>query len=271
MKSRNVIVAAIVVGIFSMTSGAMTSGAMTSGAMGAQCTGSVCIDVHADPTTGKVVIDATKIIPGIIPSSTPTAAPKAPVKPAKKPVTALAPKPVVKRTVNPTPRPYVRHVPYVYHPPKPKPAKTISTPTPVAAVNLADQITQLLPLRNIYVEPSGGAIASIPTYFWTDTNSIFNTATTILGVGVGVTLNPSFTWNFGDGASMTLDHPGAPLPDKSVGHVYSKAGRYNVTLIVSWLGSWAAGGYSYPVIGGAIVQSYSTNLTVLPAPTRFGN
>jgi hypothetical protein len=254
MKSRIFSVAAIVIGIFSVAPGAI----------GAQCTGSVCIDVHTDPLTGKVIIDATKIIPG----STPT--PVAKPKPVTKPAPKVLPKPTVKRTVNPTPRPYVRHVPYVYHPPKPKPAKTITQPA-VAAVNLADQISQLLPLRNIYIQPAQGAVASIPAYFWTDTASIFNTATTILGVGVGVTLNPSFIWNFGDGSSVTVTEPGAPLPDKTVAHTFTRAGRYTVTLTVSWLGSWAAGGYSYPVVGGAIVQNYSTLVTVLPAPTKFGH
>ena len=226
-----------------------------------QCTGNVCIDVHTDPTTGKVIIDATKIIPGSTP--TPIAKPKAPQK--------AKPRPTVKRTVNPTPRPYDRHVPYVYHPRTPKPAPTITQAKAVAAVNLADQITSLLPVRNIYVEPEQGAIAQIPTYFWTDTNSFFSTSTVILGVAVGVTLNPTFLWDFGDGTSFTTTNPGGALPDKTVSHTYKKAGTYLVTLQVSWLGSWAAGAYSYPVLGGAIVQSYSTRLLVAPAPTYFNH
>jgi len=226
----------------------------------AQCTNNVCIDVHTDPITGKVIIDATKKIPGS------TIAPVAP-----KPVVHPTPKPTVKRTINPTPRPYVRHVPYVYHPPKPKPAATIAPPKEVAAVNLADQISQLLPMRHIYVQPPTGVIAQIPTYFWTDTSSIFTTAASILGVSVGVTLNPTFLWQFGDGSSFSTTDPGAQLPDKTITHRYKKAGRYTCTLIVSWLGSWSAGGYSYPVIGSAIIQSYSTMIEVAPAPTIFGN
>lgn len=247
------------------------------GAGASQCTGSVCIDVHTDPTTGKVIIDATKIIPGSTPS--PVAKPKPkPVSKAKPtvkptPVAKSTPLPTPKRTVNPTPRLYVRHVPYVYHhvyhPPKPKPAKTIPPVQVDAGINLADQITALLPLRNIYLEPDQGAIAQIPSYFWTDTSSIFTTATEIFGVAVGVTLNPSFHWDFGDGESMTTTQPGAPLPDKSISHIYRKSGRYIVTLQVSWLGTWSTGAYTYPVIGGAIVQSYSTQLNVLPAPTIF--
>jgi len=234
-------------------------------AFASQCTGSVCIDVHTDPATGKVIIDATKIIPGSTPA--PATKPKPAVKP--KPVAKPSPRPTPKRTVNPTPRPYVRHVPYVYHPPKPKPAKTIATPKAVEAVNLADQITALLPLRNIYVEPPQGAVAQIPTYFWTDTNSLFNTSTMILGVAVGVTLNPTFTWDFGDGSTLNSNQPGGPLPDKTISHIYKSTGRYLVTLHVSWLGTWSSGAYTYPVLGGAIVQSYSTQVIVAPAPTIF--
>ena len=93
----------------------------------------------------------------------------------------------------------------------------------------------------------------------------------ILGVAVGVTLTPSFTWDFGDGSSFTTDQPGAALPDKTVSHTYKKGGTYLVTLHVSWLGTWAAGAYSYPVVGGAIVQSYSSLLVVARAPTFFSH
>ena len=234
----------------------------------AQCTNNVCIEVHTDPITGKVIIDATKKIPGSTPAPV-TSKPAA--HPTPKPTPKPSPKPTVKRTVNPTPRPYVRHVPYVYHPPKPKPAASITTPKEVAAVNLADQISQLLPMRNIFVQPASGVIAQLPTYFWTDTNPLFNTAAQILGVSVGVTLNPTFLWQFGDGSSFTTTQPGAQLPDKTVKHTYKKAGRYTCTLTVSWLGNWSAGGYSYPVTGGAIIQSYSTMIVVAPAPTLFGN
>ena len=230
-----------------------------------QCTNSVCIDVHTDPITGKVIIDATKVIPGSTPAPKPT------VKRTPGPLPKSSVKPTPKRSVNPTPRPYVRHVPYVYHPPKPKPAQTIATPKAVEAVNLADQISQLLPMRNIFIQPASGVIAQIPTFFWTDTNALFRTSTQILGVAVGVNLNPSFYWQFGDGSSKISDQPGQALPDKTIEHTYKKSGIYTVTLTVSWLGTWSAGGYSYPVTGGAIIQTYVTRVTVAPAPTVFGH
>jgi hypothetical protein len=86
---------------------------------------------------------------------------------------------------------------------------------------------------------------------------------------VGVTLNPSFHWDFGDGDWLSSSQPGAPLPDTTISHIYRKAGRYIVTLQVSWLDGGETGAYTYPVIGGAIVQSYSTLLTVSPASTIF--
>jgi len=236
-------------------------------AIASQCTGSVCIDVHTDPKTGKVIIDATKVIPGSTPA--PVKKPKPVIKATAHPSLHPAARPSPKRTVNPTPRPYVRHVPYVYHPPKPKPAKTLQPVQVQAAVNLADQITALLPIRNIYIEPAQGAVSHIPVYFWTDTSSLFRTATEILGVAVGVTLNPTFLWDFGDGSVQSSNEPGAPLPDKTISHTYLKAGRYVVTLHVSWLGTWSSGGYTYPVVGGAIVQSYSVEILVTPAPTYF--
>ncbi len=232
-------------------------------AKAAQCSDNICIDVRSDPITGKIIIDARKVIPGSTPRPTPRV--------TARPTPRLSPKPIVKRTVNPTPRPYVRHIPYVYHPRTPQPATTITVPKVVAAIDLADQISQLLPSHNIFVEPPDGVVAQLPTYFWTDTSSSFKQVSMILGVAVGVALRPTFTWNFGDGGLLISDHPGRALPDRSIQHIYRRAGSYLLTLSIAWTGSWTAGSYSYPVIGGAIIQSYTTRIKVSPAPTLFGH
>ena|GEM_PF-151383 len=233
----------------------------------AQCSDSICIAVRSDPTTGKIIIDARKVIPGSTPRPTPRPTPRVTAQPTPRP----SPKPSVKRTVNPTPRPYIRHIPYLYHPRAPQPAKTLSPPKVVNAINLADQISQLLPPHNVFVEPPTGIVTQMPTYFWTDTPTFFNQISAILGVAVSVSLRPTFTWSFGDGGLLISDQSGGPFPSRSNEHTYRRAGNYLLTLNISWVGSWSAGSYSYPVIGGAIIQSYSTRIKVSPAPTLFGH
>jgi PKD repeat protein len=86
---------------------------------------------------------------------------------------------------------------------------------------------------------------------------------------VGVTLTPFFTWNFGDGTIYSTTSPGAPYPNGTISHTYTSAGTYKVSLTISWAGTWSAENNTYAVLGGNIVQSYSSTFVVSNAPTKF--
>lgn len=83
--------------------------------------------------------------------------------------------------------------------------------------------------------------------------------TSVLGASVQVEATPSsFTWDFGDGSSllMTTD-PGAPYPDHTVSHRYTRAGSYDVVLTTAWRGRYriAGTGRWLPVDGVAETTS----------------
>ena len=159
-----------------------------------------------------------------------------------KPGSTAKPKPKATRVARKyTPRPY--------------------TPKPVAP--------KLLPQRTLFYAPKSGAVVQVPMYFWTDATSTFSTTSLILGISVGVTLTPTFTWNCGDGTSFTTDKPGAAYPDTTISHTYRAAGTYKATLMISWAGTWSAESYIYPVLGGNIVQNYSATYVLSNAPTKF--
>ena len=142
-------------------------------------------------------------------------------------------------------------------------------PKVVAAVSLSDRLTQLLPQRNIFYAPKTGSVVQVPMYFWTDATTQFQTTSMILGINVGVTLMPLFTWNFGDGTLFSTTSPSAPYPNSTISHTYTKAGTYKVSLTISWSGTWSAESNTYPVLGGNIVQNYSSTFVVSNAPTKF--
>jgi len=220
-------------------------------AVAAPCETKVCVQVVTDPTTNQIVITAVQNKPGA------TAKPKP------------APKPKVTRKY--TPRPYTPR-PYT---PRPKPKKPVPKvavsvkPKVIAAVSLSDRLTQLLPQRNIFYVPKAGAVVQVPMYFWTDATKSFATTSMILGISVGVTLTPTFVWDFGDGNTFTTSAPGAAYPDTTISHTYKMAGTYKVSLLISWGGTWSAENNVYPVLGGNIVQKYSANFVVANAPTKF--
>ena len=251
--------------------------------MSGTCSAGPCVSVHTDPLTHQIIITATQNTPGS--TSTPAPVAKTKVVPPKvKPPAAITLKPpaiaptvaplpvLLKPIVAPTPkrpaRPYTPR-PYVYRY-RPR-VKKSATPAAlrVAAVNLSDQISQLLPGNHLLHQPVVDPLSGVPIYFWSDAGNIFSLATAILGIGVNVALAPSFAWNFGDGTHLNVNSAGGPYPNSTVVHTYARAGSYEVDLDISWSGSWSSGGVLAPVLGGAIVQSLSAELVVAPGPTEF--
>jgi PKD domain len=205
-----------------------------------QCSVKICIKVFTDPTTGKVVIQAHQNRAG------------------------STPKPVVHRTPNPHPTRTWSPRPYTPRPYTPRPK-----PKVVTAISLADQLTQLIPMREIYYQPASKTLAQVPVNFWTTTSPTFNTSVVILGVPVSVFLTPTFIWDFGDGTTLSTTELGAPYPNGKISHTYKTTGNFTASLTVSWTGSWLADKLLYPVIGGAIVQKMQVTIPVSPAPTKY--
>jgi len=226
--------------------------------MAAHCAAGPCVQVYTDPMTHQLIIRADQNRPG----------------------SSWQPHPTPKRTYKPRPRPTVKPIPKTWIPYKAVPVvhrtykprvKKKSTVAKVVttALSLSDQITRLLPGSTILYQPAKDAVTGVPVYFWSDTNPVFKVAAAILGVGVNVTMNPSFLWNFGDGSTFSTSKAGGPYPDATITHTYKSAGVYTVNLAISWAGSWAAQGAVLPVLGGAIVQNTSATIQVSAGPTDF--
>ena len=223
-------------------------------AFGAGCAEKVCIAVVTDPSANQIVITATQNKAGS------TTKPKV-VKPkVAKPKVATTPRPVVKKTY----KPVVKTVKKVV----PKKAVTLK-PKVKASVSLSDRITQLLPSSHIIANPTPYGLVQVPTYFYTDAQPTFATTSMVVVLNVAVNLTPTFNWDFGDGSTLQTSIPGRAYPDKTIGHIYKKAGTYPVTLTISWGGTWGAEGNTYAIQGGNIVQTISTAYQVVSAPTTY--
>ena len=226
--------------------------------MSANCALGPCVQVRSDPLTHQLIITANQNRAG----ST--------IAPHPRPVQTY--KPRTRPVAKPKPRSWIpfKAIPIVhraYRPPVKKRspiAKVVTT-----ALALSDQITRLLPGSKILYQPTNDPVTGIPVYLWSDTSTVFQVATAILGVGVSVVMNPTFVWDFGDGGKFTTTSVGGPYPDATVTHSYQKAGIYTINLTTSWAGSWAAQGALLPVLGGAIIQNTSATISVSPGPTDF--
>ena len=208
------------------------------------CNTKVCVKVYTDPKTGKLIITANRNGS----SSTP--------KPA--PTRTWKPRPY-------TPRPYT---------PSAKPTTIVTkkyTPKPVVKLSLSDQLAQLIPMKDIYHQPTANALVQAPVNFWTTTPPTFKTSVVMLGVPITVYLSPTYLWDFGDGTRLSTVSRGAAFPNQSITHIYSRAGSYMASLRITWGGSWKASGATSAVTGGAIVQNLYTEVRVSSAPSKYLN
>jgi len=211
------------------------------------CTTKVCVKVYTDPKTGKLIITANRN------------------------GSSASPKPAPTRTWKP--RPYTpRPKPTLTSPPKPRVIITKKyTPKPVVKLSLSDQLAQLIPVKDIYHQPSATGLVQVPVNFWTTTPPTFKTSVVMLGVPITVYLSPTYLWNFGDGTSFSTASRGGPYPDQSISHTYKRAGSYQASLTISWSGTWRAVGTTSAVSGGAIIQTLYTQVPIASAPSKYLN
>ena len=208
------------------------------------CNTKVCVKVYTDPKTGKLIITA------------------------KQNGSSATPKPIPTRTWKPrpyTPRPYT-----------PRPVATAIvpkkyTPKPVVKLSLSDQLAQLIPMKDIYHQPTANALVQVPVNFWTTTPPTFKTSVVMLGVPITVYLSPTYLWDFGDGTKLSTTSRGAAFPNQSITHTYTRAGSYAASLQITWGGTWQASGATSAVSGGAIVQNLYTEVRVSSAPSKYLN
>lgn len=121
----------------------------------------------------------------------------------------------------------------------------------------SDQFSQLLTTAHPSQQPADGGVVNLPTLFSTNTPAaqLFNE--TLLGVQVTLNVDASWTWNFGDGTTLTSTDPGGAYPVASLSHVYPVAGTYTVALTTNWTGMFSMAGGPPAVIPGGPIRRVS--------------
>jgi hypothetical protein len=207
-----------------------------------------CVDVYTQD--GQLIFEARK-----------GSGPKASAAPKPKPKAVVKPKPVTKPKVAAKPRVAA---------PKKKVAQKKRAPVAVAATSLSDRISKSLPTGGISYQPNYQPLINVPVYFWNDMPPIFRSKVDLIGEVIDVTMRPSFTWAFGDGAFKSTTDPGGPYPNGQITHTYSRPGVYPVILITTWGGTFSHNGIER-AITGEIKKTTALTITVVAAPTRFTN
>ncbi|WP_157631049.1 PKD domain-containing protein [Kribbella catacumbae] len=141
---------------------------------------------------------------------------------------------------------------------------------------LAESKDVLFPRLRVKVQPAGRTLVNLDTIVYTDQSKVSTVTVELLGFPVVVEATPmSYTWNFGDGASVTTSTPGQPYPAKDITHKYMKKGRVGLTLTTHYAARFnvAGTGWQYvdglvPITGPATALQVREAVPVLVEPGR---
>ena len=97
----------------------------------------------------------------------------------------------------------------------------------------------LAPSPITVIDGRGWTFVQIDTVIYSD-DEPQTLATTVGGTPVELRATPvEWHWDFGDNTTpLTTTKPGGPYPNKTVTHVYTHLGTYQVTLTTTWQGQW---------------------------------
>jgi hypothetical protein len=111
----------------------------------------------------------------------------------------------------------------------------------------------LFPKLSVKVQPVGRTLVNLETIVYTDQSKVSTRTVTLLGFPVVVEATPmSYTWSFGDGASVTTTTPGRPYPAKDIIHKYMKKGGVSLTLTTNYAARFNVAGTGWQYIDGTV-------------------
>ncbi|TFH72167.1 hypothetical protein [Cellulomonas sp. HD19AZ1] len=122
-----------------------------------------------------------------------------------------------------------------------------------------------LPAPTLTLQPDRGwVLINIATIVTTDPDPI-TLRTDLLGHGITVEATPTtWTYDFGDGHTLTTRSPGHPYPHHDVFHEYETPGTTTITLTATWTGRYLIDGTTtwHTINGTATTTTTSTPLTI---------
>jgi hypothetical protein len=132
----------------------------------------------------------------------------------------------------------------------------------------------LFPKLGVKIQPAGRTLVNLDTIVYTDQGKVTVQTVDLLGFPVVVEATPmTYTWTFGDGATLTTRSPGKPYPAKEITHKYLKRGDVSVSVTTHYAARFnvAGTGWQYvddlvPVAGPATPLEVREAVPVLVEP-----
>lgn len=128
---------------------------------------------------------------------------------------------------------------------------------------LHETFARAVPQARISSQPSQGLLPQVPTLF--DSGQPVALAPSRHRIGsLAIVLAPiaHWHWDFGDGGRLDTQSAGSRYPDRTVSHVYRKAGVFQVRLRTTWTATYTVDGQGPFAVEGPVIQFAATRIEV---------
>lgn len=149
-------------------------------------------------------------------------------------------------------------------------------PEPEQALTLGDirrAFARLpLPESELVIQPPDGlTLVNFDTNFYTPSTAPITRRVTLLGQAITIEATPSeYHWDFGDGDPLATSEPGAPYPDLTVTHNYTRTGVYRPSLDTVYSGRYRVGNGPWQTIPGTVtIEGAAQQLEAIEAQPKL--
>jgi hypothetical protein len=126
-----------------------------------------------------------------------------------------------------------------------------------------DSFAKDLPALAPRTAPARGILAQLPVVFDSgQPGAEFTASYRLLGEEVRVTARTRWSWEFGDGATLSTDDPGGPYPHLDVSHVYRRAGSVQARVHADWTATFSVDGLGPFAVPEPVTQDATSRIVV---------
>ncbi|MFC5729073.1 MULTISPECIES: PKD domain-containing protein [Nocardioides] len=129
-----------------------------------------------------------------------------------------------------------------------------------------------LPASQLVIQPPDGlTLVNFDTNFYTPSTAPLTRRVVLLGRAITIEATPSeYHWDFDDGELLATSEPGAPYPDLTVTHNYTRTGSYRPSLDTVYSGRYRVGDGPWQTIPGTVtIEGTAQQLEAIEAQPKL--